>query len=480
MSSVILLEMTELEDITPQEMEGDIPDVESKPDIKSKIDVDGNPMDLPDDGTPEPEHEDDGTPHLEEEELDEKKSPKSKFDEPGRVRRFTTVLNLLNSLLGAGILGVPYAMKYIGLIPSIILLAIIAGLSHIATVLTVKLQARTSAAGLDDLAYKTFGKIGSIILSILSMLFLYSAEISYLIIGSDSIMSWLRLAGLDIRDGWKRAVTLLIFWICIPGALTIPKDIKFISYTSYANFVCIGWFILVMIIKACMVFPKKGIAKLTYAQFGFGFFSAVAMYGLAFSLPVVVLPIIGSYNKDLKKRSIVSGAASIACFVIVALPAIIGYLMFGDEIQTIILNSFEDKDVLITITRAAFLIVVCCSYPCVAQSIKGSWGQLIFNQNDASKIEGWRRVVIFFVFNSIAVIIAIFLPNAGPVLAIGGALGGTLVDFVYPPTMWVKLSKKKWYHWQNLLCLLLTLFGLVATVISTYLAVVDAINFLKK
>ncbi|EAX97636.1 Transmembrane amino acid transporter protein [Trichomonas vaginalis G3] len=473
--------MTDIEELSTDSQEQQADNIEVEASNQSKIDVDGTPMNLPEDGqNKKTETDEDGNPHVEEEDLDDENPHKSKFDEPGRVRRFTTVLNLLNSLLGAGILGVPYAMKYIGLIPSVILLALIGVLSDVATVLTVKLQARTGASGLDDLAYKTFGRAGSIILSILSMLFLYSAEISYLIIGSDSIMSWLRLAGLDIRSGWKRAVTLLLFWICIPGALTIPKDIKFISYTSYANFVCIGWFLLVMIIKACVVFPKHGVAKLTYATFGFGFFSAVAMYGLAFSLPVVVLPIISSYNKDLKKRSIVSAAASIACFLIVAIPAVIGYLMFGDNIQTIILNSFEDNDVLITITRATFLVVVCCSYPCVAQSIKGSWGQLLFGQNDATKIDGWRRVALFFIFNSIAVIIAIFLPNAGPVLAIGGALGGTLVDFVYPPTMWVKISKKKWYHWQNILCLLLTLFGLVATAISTYLAVVDAIAFLKR
>lgn len=470
-------EIGELEEISSNSKFGD-PEIVIND--SNSVNVDGTPNYIPDDDKEETEKEveEDVQPVIEEEELDER--PKSKFDEPGRVRRFATILNLLNSLLGAGILGVPYAMQYIGIIPSVILLAIIAALSHIATVLTVKLQARTSASGLDDLAYKTFGKIGSLSLSILSMLFLYSAEVSYLIIGTDSIMSWLRLAGLNVVKGWRRAITLLIFWACIPGALSIPKDISFISYTSYVNFACVGWFQIVMIIKAIQNFPKHGVGNITLAKFGFGFFSAVAMYGLAFALPVVVLPIMNSYNKDLKKRTIVSASASAMCFVIVALPAIIGYLIFGDdEIQTIILNSFPDNDVLITITRAAFLIVVCCSYPCCGQSIKGSWGQLLFNQNDATKIDGWRRVVLFFVFNSIPVIIAIFLPNAGPVLAIGGALGGTLVDFVFPPLQWVKISKKKFYHWQNILCILLIVFGLIATCVSTYLAVVDAIKFLK-
>ena len=55
---------------------------------------------------------------------------------PKRMRRLATIMSLLNSLLGAGILGVPGSMHHIGIIPSVIMIGIIALLSHIATVLS--------------------------------------------------------------------------------------------------------------------------------------------------------------------------------------------------------------------------------------------------------------------------------------------------------------------------------------------------------
>ena len=463
------------------------PEAANAPSSQPQVDADGTPLTLPDEGKdPSVEKEDEtgGLTEQEEakegEEADENGNPKSKFDEPGRVRRFATILNLLNSLLGAGILGVPYAMQYIGLVPSCILLAIIAALSHLCTVLTVKLQRRANATGLDDLALKVLGKIGSVALSILSMLFLYSAEVSYLIIGTDSIMSWLRNAGLNISTGWKRSICVLIFWAVIPGALTIPRKISFISYFSYVNFTCIGWFLLFMIIKACILFPKDGLGDgFITATFGVGFFSAIAMYGLAFSLPVVALPIINPYNKDIHKRTVVSLSASILCFIIVAVPAIIGYCMFGKDIKDVVINNFADDDVLAIITRVCFLAIVCCSYPCVATSIMGSWGQICFGINLSSEITGVKRVVVFALTNFIPLIIAMFLPNAGPVLSIGGALGGTLVDFFYPALMWIVLSKKKWHHWQNILCIILCVFGVLTAAVSTYLAVIDCIESLS-
>ena len=89
--------------------------------------------------------------------------------QPIRVHRFATIMNMLNSLLGAGILGVPCSMMNIGIIPSILLLLFIAFLSHVCTVLTIKLQIRTNADGLDDLAFRILGRIGSTSLSIMSV-----------------------------------------------------------------------------------------------------------------------------------------------------------------------------------------------------------------------------------------------------------------------------------------------------------------------
>jgi hypothetical protein len=75
-------------------------------------------------------------------------------------------------------------------------------------------------------------------------------------------------------------------------------------------------------------------------------------------------------------------------------------------------------------------------------------------------------------------VLAMFVPNAKPVLEIGGGMGGCIVDFVFPAVLWIKQSGKPWTNYQNILSILLAVFGVVCAVIATWLAVQGAIETL--
>ena len=472
------IEIQELEDI-------EAPKTKNANNLTQNVDHDGLPSFLPDS---HPQLGEDGNPIVppdtgistqrSDEEVGEDGLPKDQKDEPKRMRRLATIMNLLNSLLGAGILGVPGSMHHIGIIPSIIMIAIIALLSNIATVMTIKLQKRCDASGFDDLAFKTYGKLGSVALSIMIVLFCISCCVAYLIIGTDSIVKFCDLGGFKIEGTGPRALTVLIFWAVLPGLLTFPKNvINIIQYFSFVNFACVAFFVIAMVVEAIIMLPENGVYKdLVLADFGIGVFQAISIYGLAFALPVVVLPIIEPYNKDIHKRSIVSGWTNFLCFLLVVIPGILGYLIYGKEAGSNVLNAFPTDDILISIVRAAFIIVVSCSYPSISQSLIASWSQLIFKINTPRELPFAKRILCVCCSNAIPLVLAMFLPNASAALSIGGAFGGCLADFFFPPMMWMKISKKPIYHWQNILCIIFSIFGVVACVISTYLAVVDAIK----
>jgi len=400
-----------------------------------------------------------------------------KFSEPGRVRRFATIMNMLNSLLGAGILSVPASLDYCGIIPSLIILTVVAALSHVSTVMIIKLQARTKADGLDDIALIVTGKTGSFILSILSILFCFSCMIGYLVIGGDIILSWFRLGSINFGSTGSRALLILLYALILPGALTIPKEIKVLSYFSTATVFFILYFVLVIIIKAGIGLPRDGIGKgLSAAKMGMGIFSSFSVYGLAFGLPAISLPIIAPYNKDLHKRSIVSFASILICYFLVIIPGILGYLTLGENCQDNILNSFPDDDTLILTVRIAFFFVVSFSYPCIGQTVISSWAQLIYHKNSQNDLSSFKRYVILAFTNFIPIIIAMFLPKVRPAIGVAGSMGGCAIDFVYPPIMWIILSKQKWSSKQNVLCIIFAVFGVISAVICTYQAIVDAIN----
>ncbi|EAY23611.1 Transmembrane amino acid transporter protein [Trichomonas vaginalis G3] len=469
----------------------DVDDFASPPPVPSSdIGLDGQPTFVPNDailddsGVERPDEimEDvistapDGTPQ-------EPEKPTEPVSEHGTVRRFATILNLLNSLLGAGILGVPGSMTHVGLVPSVLIIILIAVLSHIATLLTIKLQRRVGAEGFDDLAYKVFGKFGSISLSIMIMLFSYSCNVAYLVIGTDSVVSFFRMGKIILNKIWQRAIVTVILWAVFPGALTFLKDITFLQYASFINFGCVTFFVIAMIVKTIQILPKEGVSKdITFGTFGIGIFSAISIYGLAFALPVVVLPIIEPYNKNIRKRGIVSLWSFILCCFFVAVPGILCYLMLGSEAGSNVLNAFaakDPKDYIITVVQAAFLIVVCCSYPAVAQSLICSWAALIFKVDSPKVLSTPKRLICVAMANVIPLGLAMFLPNVGPALSIGGAFGGCLADFFFPPAMWVKISKKPISHWQNILNIIFAIFGIICCIIATTLAIIDCIKAFK-
>jgi amino acid permease len=361
-----------------------------------------------------------------------------------------------------------------------LLLIVVAGLTEISTILTLKLQQKVSAKGFDELAEKLLGKIGSVALSIFSMLFCLSCMVAYLVIGSDSIMSLLRLAGIFIKPGIQRILVVLATSCLIPIPLTFPRKIHILTYLSWAVFLAIIFYFVMMIVKSFIIFPKIGISKtVSFAKFDFGFFQALSVFGLPFALPVVVLPIISTYNPNLKKRTSATFVAMLFTLISVSVPGVLGYLMFGDDSKDNVLLSFPDKDVIAIMCRIGFFIVVNFSYPCMAQSILCSWSQLLFNINSHSELPFLKRGIVLFCTNIIPLLISMFLPNAGPALSIGGAMGGCLADFTFPAVMWVVYSKNNWHSVSVIACILLALFGVVSACISTYLAVLDAISAIK-
>ena len=420
----------------------------------------------------------DGLP-IENKQGDEESKEENNEEAPIRVRRFATILNCLNSLLGAGILGVPHAIGYCGLVPSLILLVFMAVLSHIGTVLTMKLAARKNVESLDLLASSILGKWGGIAICIGTMLFCISCMTSYVVIGFGTISSWFSAAGIDIEDKlWKRAIVVLIFFFILPFPLTVPRNIRFLQPFSVASFISVILFVIAMIVKAAIIlpYPPEKKPEIIVAKMGMGMFSAISIFGLAFAMPVVILPLVKPYNPDSWKRSLISFWTALCGLVFVTVPGVIGYYLFGADCKDVVLDNFSSKDVLIIIVRAGFFIVVTCSYPCIGQSVMAAWGALIFKDSNQGELPFAKRSVVLFLTNIIPLAFAIFLPRAGPALSIGGAFGGCLVDFFFPAIMWFKMSKKRWVHWQNILCLLFALFGIVSCVIATYQAIIDAID----
>ncbi|OHT02520.1 Transmembrane amino acid transporter protein [Tritrichomonas foetus] len=409
-------------------------------------------------------------------------SPDNK-QKPEYTSMFATVMNLVNSLLGAGILSVPNAFTHCGFVPSLVLMTVVASLSYVASILVTKLQNVTNAGSFSDLAKITMGRPGSFVLSCCVVLFCYSSMTAYLIIGSDVIMFFLDMAGVHIdKSSWQRTLLVMVFSLCLPIAMTIPKQIAVLSAVSTFAFIGLNMFVIAMILEGCVHLPRDGIApSVETGTLNMHFFNSLAIFSLCFALAVILLPVIMPSNPNLHARYKAISWASYLSYFIVAIPAILGYLMFGDETKEVIFDSFDKSDIVMIVVRLSYFVILTASYPVLGISVLTTYGVAIYGVQDQKDLTWKQRAVCLFLENILTLSLAMFFPNVRPIMAIGGAIGGCMTNFFFPPSFYLIVSNKPWYTWTHILLIILAIFGILTTVISTYEAVLDAIHaFTKK
>jgi amino acid permease len=396
-----------------------------------------------------------------------------------KVGFFGTVVTLVNVLVGAGILGVPSTFNSTGIVPSILIMTLIVAISHFATVLTLALQKATAADGMDEVAGKIIGPKGMAALSSMILVFNVSAMLAYLIIGIDLVISFFSFGGIDLSGRWPRAGVVLVYGLCCPIALSVPRSLKILSYVSGLTCVCILTYVVVMVVQLAM---RRGevVEHPVIATMNLDVFGSIGIYALAFALPVCICPVIVDSDRNIKVLNAASAASLATSLILTIIPSICGYLLYGEECKGNIINNFPDNDWVILALRIVFLVVVSFSYPATHPPVACSWASVLFHVNQAMDLFGWKRVAVLVISNAIPLAIAVFLPDVKPALEIGGSIGGCLGNFVIPGWMWVKHSVDPIRHWKNVLAIAMVVFGIVAAGLSGYYAVRDAIEAFRK
>lgn len=395
---------------------------------------------------------------------------------------FATLMNILNTLIGSEILSIPNSFHFSGLIPSVILLTFTGIISYIATIMIARLQNRLNASSINDLATQLYGRKGGIIVSILTLTFTFSCLVAYLVTAGDTISSWLRLLHAPSWcKGVKRGIVMLIYSLILPALLTVPRDLTFLNFASSFAIGALFFYLFAMISKGITMFPKQGIdPTVESGHVTLTIFNTFSIFCVMFALPGIILPILIPYHPSLPKRYRVIGLAFIICYILTIVPGVIGYLLFGEYADQVIFTSFQDKDTLIQITRAGFFIVLNASYPVIGMTVMTELSNLIFRIPDPADLPTKARIICLLICNGPPILIAMVLPWVRPALDVGGSFGGCLTNFFIPPFLWLKQSQHSWTHWTSILSLLFVIFGIVASVIATYEAILDASNLIKE
>ncbi|KAI1439969.1 transmembrane amino acid transporter protein-domain-containing protein [Annulohypoxylon stygium] len=402
----------------------------------------------------------------------------------GQATMISSVVNLLNTIIGAGTLAMPSAMSHFGMVIGIIVII----WSGFTSAFGLYLQSRcaryldrgsSSFFALSQMTYPNAAVIFDAAIAIKC----FGVGVSYMIIIGDLMPGVVE--GFDSRAA---AIPFLMdrnFWITVFMLVIIPlsflRRLDSLKYTSLVALVAIGY-LIVLVVYHFAADPLAPRDKIRFISWG-GPVEALA------SLPVVIFAYTCHQNmfsilNELSNNSPGSVMGVIASSIgsaagVYVLVAITGYLTFGNDVIGNIVSMYP-ASIASTIAKAAIVVLVTFSIPLQVHPCRASVDAVLkWRPKDVSRPQartnspGGRPLLSsaapsrsdhgstasmsdlrFAILTTIILIlaygVALTVVSLERVLAYVGSTGSTSISFILPGLFYYKISDPNSIHHQRL------------------------------
>uniref|UniRef100_A0A2K5K9A9 Amino acid transporter transmembrane domain-containing protein n=1 Tax=Colobus angolensis palliatus TaxID=336983 RepID=A0A2K5K9A9_COLAP len=368
-----------------------------------------------------------------------------------------SVFNLMNAIMGSGILGLAYIMANTGILGFSFLLLTVALLASYSVHLLLSMCIQTAVTSYEDLGLFAFGLPGKVVVAGTIIIQNIGAMSSYLLIIKTEFPAAIAefLTGDYSRYWYLDGQTLLII-VCVgivfPLAL-LPK-IGFLGYTSSLSFFFMMFFALVVIIKKWSI-PCP--LTLNYVEKCFQISNATddckpklfhfskevnSLYELRTYLSLILpLPFL-SFSPSKKRMQNVTNTAIALSFLIYFISALFGYLTFYDKVESELLKGYSKylpHDVVVMTVKLCILFAVLLTVPLIHFPARKAVMMIFFSNFPFSWI---RHFLITLALNIIIVLLAIYVPDIRNVFGVVGASTSTCLIFIFPGLFYLKLSRE--------------------------------------
>lgn len=358
--------------------------------------------------------------------------------------------NLINAIVGAGIVGMPFAIQQCSLVLGLGMILFFA----LVTLKTVRLLIETAkhvdVSTYERLAEVSFGKRGFIAISLAMFVMSYGAMVGYMMIIKNNLSY---LLGVSDDNVYVQRAVLTISSLMIMLPLSMNRDMSALSKTSSISVIFDG--ILVGIVAYFSPFHSSieeagGLLEVmqTSQPDIRTFFIGIGVLCFAFVCQHSAFIIAASLENPTRQRwNAVTGIALSVCAILASIMGVTGFLGFLQD---------TDGDILVNLGRAASVgsdtmraasdlarWLLCTTmffvYPmelfvarhvCVVLFFKGRRAHEGDDHSVLSRRD--RRVAITLALYIVSLAPALLFTDLGSVFSITGSLGGAILSYVGP------------------------------------------------
>ncbi|XP_019693754.1 putative sodium-coupled neutral amino acid transporter 11 isoform X2 [Felis catus] len=299
--------------------------------------------------------------------LDDRETLVSEHKHKGKTcRQSTAVFNVVNSIIGSGIIGLPYSMKQAGFPLGILLLFWVSYVTDFSLVLLIKGGALSGTDTYQSLVNKTFGFPGYLLLSVLQFLYPFIAMISYNIITGDTLSKvFQRIPGVDPANLFiGRHFIIVLSTAAFTLPLSLYRDIAKLGKISLLSTVLTTLILGIVMARVVSLSPYIPKTEDAWVFAKPNAIQAVGVMSFAFICHHNCFLVYGSLeDPTVAKWSRIIHISTLASVLISILFSTCGYLTFTGYTQGDLFENYCRNDDLVTFGRFCYGVTVILTYP---------------------------------------------------------------------------------------------------------------------
>ncbi|KAG7394346.1 hypothetical protein PHYBOEH_005278 [Phytophthora boehmeriae] len=302
----------------------------------------------------------------------------------------SAIFNLVSTIIGGGILSLPFAFDKCGLVVALVFMIIAASASTFSLYVIVSCSRRGSAASYEEVVRKALGARAGRITVVLLVLLTFLTLVAYVILTKDLVGSLGSqfLYGRALSVAEQNVLTIVCVLLVSPALLAQSMDA--LRFTSVFSLVSVLVLAIAITIRAVdVVFKQKDILDVESEPVIPVKLVPTTWVDAAYAFPIIsvsflchfnVLPVYRELHKPTRHRlKKIVGATMFSTWMFYMLVGIMGYLFAFQQkggVQGDILNNFSDDDPLVNLGRLGLLVTIQLSLPLIIQPCRSNLRRL--------------------------------------------------------------------------------------------------------
>ncbi|KAJ8953683.1 hypothetical protein NQ314_007291 [Rhamnusium bicolor] len=383
--------------------------------------------------------------------------------------------NFINSIIGSGVIGIPYALHKAGFGFGMLLLIFVAYVTDYSLILMVKsghISGKFSYQGIMEAA---FGKPGYFLLGILQFVYPFVAMVSYNIVVGDTVTKVIvRLTGIKESIFVSREAIVLIATMFITIPLCLYRDVAKLAKISFISLVCIAFILFSIFLRIGEISDTVPQHRDSWRFINKDIIPAIGIMAFAFMCHHNTFLIYGSIEEPSQRKwEIVTHVSIVTSLIVAVLFGIAGYTTFKAHSQGDLLENYCWDDDLMNISRLLFSIQILLTYPIECFVSREVIENTIFGKDPNIPLS--EKIHYFLTLGIVAItyFISITTDCLGIVLELNGVLAAVPLAYVLPALCYLQLEEGFILCRKKLPALGVVFFGLTVAILGAIFLVID-------